>query len=208
MEMQVVDPDRFSNSEEAAEAKEYAGLVWEAASSLDERQYSALHYSVRLGFDNEELAEVLGVTRNNAYQIVNRTKQALENAIGALVLLRQGRRFCKELDSALVSLQVGELPPEWCRRNRFQPAHPSDMPVYAETSDQAMRRQLDELEGFLKPVARTLEGFQVQMAFEISSQPADAIVDVARRVKPTFILMTRTTNPGIAQRVFGTVAQL
>ncbi len=112
LDLQVVDSDRFSNPEEAAEAKEYAGLVWEAASSLDERQYSVLHYSVRLGFDNEELAEVLGVTRNNAYQIVNRTKQALESAIGALVLLRQGRRFCKELDAALTNLQVGEMTPE------------------------------------------------------------------------------------------------
>jgi RNA polymerase sigma factor (sigma-70 family) len=111
-EMQVVDPDRFSNPEEAAEANDYAGLVWEAASSLDARQYSALHYSVRLGFDNEELAEVLGVTRNNAYQIVNRTKAALESAIGALVLLRQGRRFCKELDTALASLAVGEMTPD------------------------------------------------------------------------------------------------
>ncbi|HEU0072672.1 MAG TPA: RNA polymerase sigma factor [Dehalococcoidia bacterium] len=111
LELQVIDPDRFSNPEEAAEAKDYAGLVWEAASSLDERQYSALHYSVRLGFDNEELAEVLGVTRNNAYQIVNRTKAALESAIGALVLLRQGRRFCKDLDAALASLAVGEMTP-------------------------------------------------------------------------------------------------
>jgi len=112
LELQVVDPDRFSNPEEAAEAKSYAGLVWEAASSLDPRQYSALHYSVRLGFDNDELAEVLGVTRNNAYQIVNRTKQALESAIGALVLLRQGRRHCAELDAALANLQVGEMTPE------------------------------------------------------------------------------------------------
>lgn len=112
LELQVVDPDRFSNPEEAVEAKDYAGLVWEAASSLDERQYSALHYSVRLGFDNEELAEVLGVTRNNAYQIVNRTKAALESAIGALVLLRQGRRFCKDLDAALANLAVGEMTPD------------------------------------------------------------------------------------------------
>ena len=112
LELQIVDPDRFSNPEEAAEANSYAGLVWEAASSLDPRQYSALHYSVRLGFDNDELAEVLGVTRNNAYQIINRTKQALESAIGALVLLRQGRRQCRELNALLENLQVGEMTPE------------------------------------------------------------------------------------------------
>jgi nucleotide-binding universal stress UspA family protein len=84
-----------------------------------------------------------------------------------------------------------------------------DMPIYAETSDQATQRQLDELEGYLTPKARALEsdGFQVSMAFEISKDPAEAIVDVARKLKPTFIVMARTTHPGIAQRVFGTVAQ-
>jgi nucleotide-binding universal stress UspA family protein len=84
-----------------------------------------------------------------------------------------------------------------------------DMPVYGETSDQATQRQLDELETYLSPRAKGLQeqGFSVHMAFEISDNPAGAIVEVARRVKPTFIMMARTTHPGIAQRVFGTVAQ-
>jgi nucleotide-binding universal stress UspA family protein len=84
-----------------------------------------------------------------------------------------------------------------------------DLPVYAETSDQAMQRQLDEMEGYMRPKARDLEnqGYRVSMAFEISDAPADAIVDFARQCKPTFILMSRTTKPGIGQRVFGTVAQ-
>jgi nucleotide-binding universal stress UspA family protein len=84
-----------------------------------------------------------------------------------------------------------------------------DMPVYAETADQASQRQLDELETYLSPKAKALEeqGYGVHLAFEISNDPAQAIVEVARRTKPTFIVMTRTTHPGIAQRVFGTVAQ-
>lgn len=84
-----------------------------------------------------------------------------------------------------------------------------DMPVYAETSDQAIQRALDELQTYLSPKATALEeqGFSVDMAFEISSNPAEAIVEVARRSKPTFIVMARTTHPGIAQRMFGTVAQ-
>jgi nucleotide-binding universal stress UspA family protein len=84
-----------------------------------------------------------------------------------------------------------------------------DFPVYAETADQAMQRQLDEMEDYMRPKSRELEsqGFQVSMAFEISDDPARAIVDVARHVKPSFIMMVRTTHPGVGQRVFGTVAQ-
>jgi nucleotide-binding universal stress UspA family protein len=84
-----------------------------------------------------------------------------------------------------------------------------DMPIYGETADQALQRQLDELESYLTPRARALEaeGFSVDLAFEISRDPAAAIVEVAKKVKPTFIVMARTTHPGIGQRVFGTVAQ-
>jgi nucleotide-binding universal stress UspA family protein len=84
-----------------------------------------------------------------------------------------------------------------------------DLPVYAESYDQTVQRQLNELEDYLRPKARELEaqGFHVSMAFEINDDPADAIADVARRAKPSFIIMVRTTHPGIGQRVFGTVAQ-
>jgi nucleotide-binding universal stress UspA family protein len=84
-----------------------------------------------------------------------------------------------------------------------------DLPIYGETADQALQHQLDELESYLSPKARALEGegFTVSMAFEISRDPAAAIIEVAKKVKPSFILMARTTHPGIGQRVFGTVAQ-
>ena len=84
-----------------------------------------------------------------------------------------------------------------------------DLPEYAETRDQTYQRQLDEMEDYLRPKARALEaqGFRVSMAFEISNQPAQAIVDVARLWKPTFIMMARTTHPGVGGRLFGTVAQ-
>jgi nucleotide-binding universal stress UspA family protein len=84
-----------------------------------------------------------------------------------------------------------------------------DLPVYAETPDQTDQRELDEMEDYLRPLARGLEaqGFKVSLAFEISDQPADAIVDVAKHCQPSFILMVRTTHPGVANRLFGTVAQ-
>jgi RNA polymerase sigma factor (sigma-70 family) len=112
LELQVVDESRFSNPEEAAVARDYAALVWEAASSLDARTYSVLDLSVRQNLSSEELAQVLGVKRNNAYVMVNRMKQTMESAIGSLVLLRNGRRQCAELDATLRSLQVAELTAE------------------------------------------------------------------------------------------------
>jgi RNA polymerase sigma factor (sigma-70 family) len=62
----VVDTDRFGSPEEAAEAASLAAVVWEAAEALDPRAYSVLHLTVREGLDSAEIAEVLGVTRNNA----------------------------------------------------------------------------------------------------------------------------------------------
>jgi nucleotide-binding universal stress UspA family protein len=84
-----------------------------------------------------------------------------------------------------------------------------DFPVYAETSDQAAQRQLDELETYLTPKARQLEeqGYQVHMAFELSDHPGEAIAEVAQRVKPTFVLMLRATHYGVQERLFGTAAQ-
>ena len=84
-----------------------------------------------------------------------------------------------------------------------------DMPVYAETSDQVSQRQLDELESYLTPKARELEaaGYNVAMAFELSDHPGEAIAEVARRVKPTFVMLVRATHYGIQERMFGTAAQ-
>jgi nucleotide-binding universal stress UspA family protein len=85
-----------------------------------------------------------------------------------------------------------------------------DFPVYAETGDQAIQSQLDELEDYLHQKEADLKkmGFpNVQIVVEISEDPAGTIADLARRVDPTFIVMVRTTHPGVGERVFGTVAQ-
>jgi nucleotide-binding universal stress UspA family protein len=84
-----------------------------------------------------------------------------------------------------------------------------DMPIYGETGDQAIQRQLNELQDYLSPRAHelTAQGFNVDVAFEISSHPAEAILEVARKSRPTFIVMSRTSHPGLSERLFGTVAQ-
>ena len=108
----VVDPDRFSDPEQAAEATSMASIVWEAAKGLDPKSYSVLHLTVRDGLDSAEIADVLGVTKNNAYVMVNRMKKALEEAVGALALLRLGRHECADLDSELTRLDLAEMSPE------------------------------------------------------------------------------------------------
>jgi nucleotide-binding universal stress UspA family protein len=84
-----------------------------------------------------------------------------------------------------------------------------DMPTYVETDDQTLQRQIDEKISLLRPLATSLEshGYKVTTAAEVNEDPAAAIVDVARKTQPSFILMKRTTHPGIGQRLFGTVAQ-
>ncbi len=84
-----------------------------------------------------------------------------------------------------------------------------DLPEYVETTDQALHRQLDELEDYLSPKAKALEeqGYNVSTALEVSEDPTQTIVDVARQMKPTFIVMVRTMDPGIGERMFGTVAR-
>lgn len=84
-----------------------------------------------------------------------------------------------------------------------------DLPVYAESTDQVLQAQLDELGDYLRSMIPSLEkqGFKVDIAVEISEDPTQAIVDLARRSGATFILMVRSTHRTVGQRLFGTVAR-
>ena len=85
-----------------------------------------------------------------------------------------------------------------------------DFPVYAETNDQVIQGQLAELQDYLRTKSSELSelGFEnIQIAVEVSDDPAHAIVQLARHIRPTFIVMVRTAHPGIAERVFGTITQ-
>lgn len=108
----VVDADRLSNPAEAAEANAIAALVWEAAAGLDPKQLSLLDLHVRQGLDSGEIADVLGITKNNGYVVLNRLKKAVEDAIGAFIMWKAGRRYCETLDSLLASVEAGGMSPE------------------------------------------------------------------------------------------------
>ncbi len=108
----VVDTDRFGSPEEAAEASALSSLVWEAAQGLDAKQLTLLDLHLRQGLESAEIAEVMGVTKNNGYVMLNRLKKAVEESIGAYIMLNDGRKYCTTLDTALDRAGIGSMTPE------------------------------------------------------------------------------------------------
>jgi RNA polymerase sigma factor (sigma-70 family) len=107
----VVDTDRFSDPEEAAQANAVASLVWQAAAGLDPKQLSLLDLHLRQGLDSGEIADVLGVTKNNGYVMLNRLKKAVEDAIGAFIMFKDGRQYCGDLDVVLGKVDIDGMSP-------------------------------------------------------------------------------------------------
>ena len=81
--------------------REQQALVWAAASALGERDASLLDLHLRHGLGAVDIADELGVTANNAHQLLHRLKSKLAGAVRAWVLWRDGGRGCDGLDAAL-----------------------------------------------------------------------------------------------------------
>jgi len=84
-----------------AEDHEVQELVWSAASTLGERDLTALDLSLRHGLEPAEIGEVLGINRNAANQLVHRMKGRLAMAVRSRVLWQGGRPACPDLRSLL-----------------------------------------------------------------------------------------------------------
>lgn len=110
-ELDIVDASRFADPHEAAGSAEIAALVWEAAAGLSPKEYSLLDLHLRQGLDSGEIAEVLGVTKNNAYVMLNRLRHAVEASIGAYVMMHAGRAACPDLDAELARIDARVLSP-------------------------------------------------------------------------------------------------
>jgi RNA polymerase sigma factor (sigma-70 family) len=86
--------------------REQNELVWAAASALGERDASVLDLHLRHGMGAPEIAAELGVTANNAHQLLHRLKGKLGSAIGAWVLWRSAAQACPGLDRAVADAGV------------------------------------------------------------------------------------------------------
>ena len=98
-EFGIIDPDRAADPERSAEARAAASIIWEAAAGLDPRTYSVMDLHVRQGLESAEIAEVLGVSKGNAYTMVSRMKKQFSEALSTYLLVRKGSGDCDELAS-------------------------------------------------------------------------------------------------------------
>lgn len=89
-----------------AEDTELAGLLWSAADALGERDRDVLDLHLRHGLAPAEIADVVGLNRNAANQLVHRVRQRLAVAVGARVLWRGGMPACAALRAALEAAEV------------------------------------------------------------------------------------------------------
>jgi len=80
---------------------EITALVADAGAGLNDRDREVLDLHMRHGLEGEDLAEVLGVSVQSAYKLVQRVKGRVEKSIGSLLVARHGRRRCPTLDEIL-----------------------------------------------------------------------------------------------------------
>ncbi|MBT8207725.1 MAG: sigma-70 family RNA polymerase sigma factor [Acidimicrobiia bacterium] len=110
--MRIVDEDRMSSPERVVEAREVAEVVWEAAAGLDTRTYTVLDLHVRQGLKSAEIADVMGVSKGNAYTMVNRMKSSIRDSLGIYILARRGTKDCAKLESLLSPYYLPPVTPE------------------------------------------------------------------------------------------------
>jgi RNA polymerase sigma factor (sigma-70 family) len=123
---QQADKDRLADPQAALVDQETASLVWEAAAGLERRQYALLDLHVRQGLDSAEIAQVIGVSKGNAYTMVSRLKSAVEESITAYLMARRGRKECPILNDILADQEIAGMTPEL---RRLVNRHVSECPT-------------------------------------------------------------------------------
>ena len=94
------------------EALDHQDLVWAASAALGERDASVLDLHLRHHLSVPEIAEELGVTTNNAHQLLHRMRERLGTGIRAYVLVRGGDASCPGLRAQLASSGVTRFGPD------------------------------------------------------------------------------------------------
>jgi hypothetical protein len=107
-----VDLAELAGPGETAWAQEEAPIIWEAATSLDRREYALLDLHLRQGLNATQIGPVVGMGRIEAWRVISRLKKAAGEAFTSLIMLRLGRQRCPELGQLAVSMEKAILPPE------------------------------------------------------------------------------------------------
>ena len=103
-----VDPSRSASAQAVLDDQELIELVWSSAAALSPKQYSLLDMHLRRGLTADELAESLHLTKSNVYTMLTRLRHALAESVAGALLLRRGRRECRQLDYLLSEIESTE----------------------------------------------------------------------------------------------------
>jgi RNA polymerase sigma factor (sigma-70 family) len=103
-------PDPDADPALHAERSDQRRLIWTAVAALGERDTSLLDLHLRHGLEPAEIAEELRITPNNASQLLFRLRRKLREAIGAVLLWRDGHPSCPDL--AMLLEQSGSFDPQ------------------------------------------------------------------------------------------------
>ena len=106
-----VDPD-FAGDHDR---RELASLIDEAVAGLTEREQEIFHLFARQGLSNDEIAASLELSFANAQKLVQRVRDRIARSAGALLVARQGRKDCSDLNILLVDWD-GTFSPLWRKR--------------------------------------------------------------------------------------------
>lgn len=117
-----------------AAAADAVAIVWDAAAGLADRDRVLLDLHLRQGLDGAELAEAIGSTPEQAYVMMSRLRGQVERSIGALLVARQGRAECDDLQ-VLLGPWDGTFSPLWRKRVARHVEH-------CETCEDTRRRVL------------------------------------------------------------------
>jgi RNA polymerase sigma factor (sigma-70 family) len=101
------DTTDFGDSLEEAELRE---LVWSALAGLSATDRDVVELNLRHDFYGPDLADAIGVPRNQAHALIRRSRAQFETALGALLVSRSGQGSCAEL-ARILSSWDGELTP-------------------------------------------------------------------------------------------------
>ncbi len=84
-----------------AERAELRELVRAAIAGLNPGEREVIELNLRHELEAADLADTLGVSRNQAHALVSRARSQLERALGALLVARSGRQSCQQLRTLL-----------------------------------------------------------------------------------------------------------
>jgi RNA polymerase sigma factor (sigma-70 family) len=84
-----------------AEHAELRGLVRAALAGLNPGEREIIELNLRNELDGADLADALGVSRNQAHALASRARSQFQTSLGVLLVARTGREFCPDLAGLL-----------------------------------------------------------------------------------------------------------